>query len=291
LWHGDLLEKVTLTDEDHTAYQLTWLDDYSRTYVFCDVFREVTVNTTIQALIVAMRTYQTLPRAIVCDNGTYFKGKLFTDFCQRLGIRLIHSAVHHPQTNGKLERAFRDDMNEFYRQHSQWIFQELQHDLPAYLRYRNEQRGHYALQGQPALTRVREQHFFALPTVLEQLERYAWCERGQKTVSPNGRVKINGRTAKISPRLSGQRLDLYETLEGLEAQAADGTCYLLRDYRPELCRPRWYGNTRRWVYTFERQVASLRIQDALPLSHTHEAGQAVTSIRTSPNCPRNAVAL
>jgi transposase InsO family protein len=291
LWHGDLLEKVTLTDEDRTAYQLTWLDDYSRTYVFCDVFREVTVLTTIQSLIAAMRAYQTIPRAIVCDNGTYFKGKLFTAFCQRLGIRLIHSAVNHPQTNGKLERAFRDDMNEFYHQHPQWIFEELQRDLPAYLRYRNEQRGHYALQGQPAITRMQEQHFFALPTVLEQLECYAWCERGQKIVDPEGRVQINGRTAKISPRLSGQRLNLYETLDGLEAQAADGTCYLVRNYRPELCRPRWYGKTRRWVYTFERQVASLRIQDSIPLSHTHEAGRPVTSIGASPNCPRIAVAL
>jgi hypothetical protein len=30
LWHGDFLEKVTLTDLDRTAYQLTLMDDYSR---------------------------------------------------------------------------------------------------------------------------------------------------------------------------------------------------------------------------------------------------------------------
>jgi hypothetical protein len=53
LWHGDLLEKVTLTYEDRTAYQLTLLDDYSRAYVFCDLFRAVNVNTTIRALITA----------------------------------------------------------------------------------------------------------------------------------------------------------------------------------------------------------------------------------------------
>ncbi|MCA1623765.1 MAG: DDE-type integrase/transposase/recombinase, partial [Acidobacteria bacterium] len=115
LWHGDLMEKVTLTDEDHTAFQLTLLDDYSRAYVFCDLFREVTVNTTIQAMIEAMRKYQTIPQAIVFDNGSFFKGKLLQEFCRRLNIRLIHTAVHHPQTNGKLERAFRDDMNEFYK--------------------------------------------------------------------------------------------------------------------------------------------------------------------------------
>lgn len=291
LWHGDLLEKVTLTNEDRTAYQLTWLDDYSRTYVFCDVFREVTVLTTIRSLITAMRAYHTIPRAIVCDNGTYFKGKLFTEFCRRVGIRLIHAAVNHPQTNGKIERAFRDDMNEFYRQHPQWIFPELQQDLPAYVRYRNEQRGHYALQGQPAITRVQEQHVFALPTVLAQLEGYAWCERGHKTVGPDGRVQVNGRTAKIAPRLSGQRLYLYETLDGLEAHTAEGTCYLLHNYRPDLCRPRWYKKTRRWVYSFERQLASYRVLDSFPVSPANVTGLPVPSASAAPACPRIAVAL
>lgn len=34
LWHGDFMEKVTLTDLDETAFQLTLQDDYSRGYVF-----------------------------------------------------------------------------------------------------------------------------------------------------------------------------------------------------------------------------------------------------------------
>lgn len=72
LWHGDLMEKVTLTDEDQTAYQLTLQDDYSRVYVFCDLYREPTVNTTIGAMISAMREYQTIPKAVVFDNGPTF---------------------------------------------------------------------------------------------------------------------------------------------------------------------------------------------------------------------------
>jgi transposase InsO family protein len=109
LWHGDFFEKVTLTDEDRTAYQLTLLDDYSRAYVYCDLLRDPTLNDTIRALIAAMRQYQTIPKGVVFDNGTPFKGNLLSAFCTNLGIRLIHSAVRHPQTNGKLERAFRDD--------------------------------------------------------------------------------------------------------------------------------------------------------------------------------------
>jgi putative transposase len=193
LWHGDLMEKVTLTYEDRTAHQLTLMDDYSRAYVFCDLFRKVNVNTTIRALIAAMRSYRTIPKALVFDNGLYFKGKLIKQFCLRLGIRVIHSSVNHPQTNGKLERAFRDDMSEFYRQRKKWIFNELRRELPAYVEYRNQVRGHYALQGKPSSTRLQEQDFFALPSLLDRLESYAWCERGQKAVREQGRVRLYGR--------------------------------------------------------------------------------------------------
>ena len=89
-----------------------------------------------------MRVYRTIPHALVCDMGRTSKEALHRILSAPC-IRLIHSTVNHPQTNGKLERAFRDDMNEFYRRHSRWIFQELQCDLPAYLSYRNERRGHY----------------------------------------------------------------------------------------------------------------------------------------------------
>ena len=258
LWHGDLLEKVTLTYEDRTAYQLTLLDDYSRAYVFCDLFRAVSVNTTIRALIAAMRVYRTIPKAVVFDNGPYFKGQLLTAFCRRLGIRLIHSTVYHPQTNGKLERAFRDDMQEFYHQHEKWLFNDLRHSLPAYVTYRNQVRGHYALRGHPAVTRLREQHFFALPPVLDHLERYAWCARGYTRVGENGRLRLNGRKVYISPRLSGQTLRLYETLDGLEAEDAEGKCYLLRHYRTEIYPPLWSAKDPARLYCFRRRYTSGR---------------------------------
>ena len=170
LWHGDLMEKVTLTDEDRTAYQLTLQDDYSRAYVFCDLYREPTVNTTIGAMISAMREYQTIPKAVVFDNGSTFSGRLLSAFCLNLGIRLIYTSVRHPQTNGKLERAFRDDMNEFYRRREKWILSELRRDLPEYVHYRNHIRGHLALGGKPSITRLQEQDWFALLHFLGSLK-------------------------------------------------------------------------------------------------------------------------
>src|SRR5919109_4270527 len=121
----------------------------------------------------AMRQWQVIPKAMLSDNGSPFKGMLLTTFCRRLGIRLIHSAVRHPQTNGKLERAFQDDMRDFHRQYDAWLLDHLRHDMPAYVHYRNEIRGHKASGGQPSITRLQEQTKKAPSAILAQLESYA----------------------------------------------------------------------------------------------------------------------
>jgi transposase InsO family protein len=149
LWHGDFLEKVTLSDIDQTAYHLALMDDYSRGYVFCDLFLNPDVRTTIRAIIAAMRQWQVIPKAIIFDNGSAFKGNLLSVFCAQVGIRLIHASVNHPQTNGKLEGGFRDDMRDFYKQRTPWLFEPLRRDLPAYVHYRNHVRGHRALGASP----------------------------------------------------------------------------------------------------------------------------------------------
>ena len=73
LWHGDFLEKVTLTDIHQTAYQLALQDDYSRGYVFCDLFLNPDIRTTISALIAAMRAWRVIPKAVMFDNGSPFQ--------------------------------------------------------------------------------------------------------------------------------------------------------------------------------------------------------------------------
>ena len=177
LWHGDFLEKVTLSDTDQTAYQLALMDDYSRGYVFCDLFLNPDIRTTIRAIIAAMRQWRVIPKAIIFDNGSAFKGNLLSAFCERVGIRLIHTSVYHPQTNGKLERGFRDDMRDFYKQHTPWLFEDLRRDLPAYVHYRNFVRGHRALGGKPSITRLNEEHSRAASSeMLDHLESCASYE-------------------------------------------------------------------------------------------------------------------
>jgi transposase InsO family protein len=241
LWHGDCMEKVILSDTGRQAYHLTLLDDYSRGYVFCDLFREVDPRTTIRALVAAMRQWHVIPTAVVFDNGLAFRGKLLEAFCTNLGIELIHTSPRHPQTNGKLERAFRDDMREFYAQYPTWHLDPLRRDLPAYIQYRNTVRGHRALGGQPALTRLQEQHRMALPWVLERLETAARYEMGRKRVPASGALQMFRRQVYLDATLGGQEVTMYETLDGLEIRSADQQGYLLRHYRTWLNRFTWNG--------------------------------------------------
>ncbi len=296
LWHGDLMEKVTLTEEDRTAFQLTLLDDYSRAYVFCDLFRDVSVNTTIRAMIAAMRKYKTIPQAVVFDNGSFFKGKLLQEFCRRLNVRLIHSAVNHPQTNGKLERAFRDDMNEFYRRFDEWKFQPLKRKLPEYISYRNEVRGHLALLGKPSAIRLREQDYFALPITLNYLEMFAHCERAAKRVGVSGLMHFNQRKVYISPELAGQKIKIFETLDGLEAEDKNGKLYFLVDYKTKIWRPLWQLANGAWqedisIYYFKPVRISKRLEAGNQMLRVKETDEVRLNCPSSDKtCPHSAVA-
>lgn len=46
------------------------------------------------------------PREIQCDQGTSFKSALTTEFLEKIGIKVTHSSVQHPQSN-PIERVHR----------------------------------------------------------------------------------------------------------------------------------------------------------------------------------------
>ena len=51
-----------------------------------------------------------IPSEIVSDNGSVFTSSLFAKFIEGLGIKLVHSAVYHPQANsliGRFHRTFK----------------------------------------------------------------------------------------------------------------------------------------------------------------------------------------
>ena len=220
LWHGDVLKLWYLPNGKFVG-QLAFMDDYSRGYVACELTINPTTCFTVLCLIQAMRQWQVIPKAILVDNGSEFKGFLLKGFCENLDIRLIHIRAYHPQTNGKLERAFRDDRRDFYGLRKGWSVDALKKDLPNYVYYRNYQRGHWALNGSPAITRLREQNWMALPSVLNRLEDYARYELGEKSVNVLGYTQLLGKPLYIGERYRGKKVKCFGTVNGLEIQRVE----------------------------------------------------------------------
>jgi hypothetical protein len=201
------------------------------------------MRTTVHALIAAMRQWRVVPKAVLFDNGASFKGRLLVAFCQHVGIRLIHSAVYHPQTNGKLERAFRDDMKDFYRQYDEWTLEPLRRELPAYVHYRNYVRGQRALGGDPSIMRLKEHDRIASQELLDRLESFACHEVKRKVVDRYGYIPMFGRIAYVGRAWKEQKITLIETLEGLEAHAEGQCVAVMRDYWKYRKQPSWEWRT------------------------------------------------
>lgn len=105
LWHVDW------TDCPFTKKKLiAFIDDYSRFIVHAEYFEHATTENTILAFANAISKHGK-PQAVLSDQGTQFtparaeKGP-FTLWCESNEIKHILGRIHHPQTNGKIERWF-----------------------------------------------------------------------------------------------------------------------------------------------------------------------------------------
>lgn len=135
LWHMDW------TICPFTGFNLlAIIDDYSRFIVHAEYFTNATTENTILAFARAIKQYGK-PDAVLTDNGTQFtparteKG-LFTQFCESNEIKHILGRIHHPQTNGKIERWFGT-----YKQE----FKDGEDTLDSFVKYYNERRLHQGI--------------------------------------------------------------------------------------------------------------------------------------------------
>ena len=134
-WHTDW------TVCPFTGFQLiAFIDDYSRFIVHAEYFTNATTENTILAFVRAIKQHGK-PEAIITDNGTQFtparaeKGP-FDQFCEKQGIHHILGRIHHPQTNGKIERWFGT-----YKQE----FKNGEDTLDSFVKYYNERRLHQGI--------------------------------------------------------------------------------------------------------------------------------------------------
>ena len=144
-WHTDW------TVCPFTGFQLiAFIDDYSRYIVHAEYFTNATTENTLLAFARAIKQYGK-PEAIITDNGTQFtpargeKGP-FTDFCEKNGIHHILGRIHHPQTNGKIERWFGT-----YKQE----FKDGEDTLDSFVKFYNEERLHRGIHYSTPLQRYK----------------------------------------------------------------------------------------------------------------------------------------
>lgn len=131
LWHTDW------TVCPFTGFQLiAFIDDHSRYIVHAEYFTNATTENTLLAFARAIKQHGK-PDAILTDNGVQFNiHGLFEEFCKKNNIKHILGRIHHPQTNGKIERWFGT-----YKQE----FKEGEDTLNIFVKYYNERRLHQGI--------------------------------------------------------------------------------------------------------------------------------------------------
>ena len=140
-WHTDW------TVCPFTGFMLiAFIDDYSRYIVHAEYFNNASTENTILAFALAIKKYGR-PDAILTDNGVQFNvnGK-FEEFCKANNVHHILGRVHHPQTNGKIERWFGT-----YKQE----FKEGEDTLDSFVKFYNEERLHQGINYAKQLQRYK----------------------------------------------------------------------------------------------------------------------------------------
>jgi putative transposase len=138
LWHTDW-------SKFKGKWLIAILDDASRFIVGYGLYNNATQQNSIEVLQQAIKNYGK-PKALLSDNGTQFvslkrtncdkpKDNKFQQYLKEQNIKQIKTRIHHPQTNGKLERWWQT--NNFLHQHFGTLKKAIKHY--------NEKRPHMSL--------------------------------------------------------------------------------------------------------------------------------------------------
>ncbi|GKE47942.1 putative ribonuclease H-like domain-containing protein, partial [Tanacetum coccineum] len=106
--HMDLFGPIFVSSLMNKKYCLVVTDDYS---IFTWVFFLATKDETSSILKSFITEIENLVdkkvKIIICDNGTEFKNKVMSEFCEHKGIKKEFSVARTPQQNGVAERRNR----------------------------------------------------------------------------------------------------------------------------------------------------------------------------------------
>jgi transposase InsO family protein len=243
MYHADTME-VTL-GKGSLIYQISVEDDYSRGYMALCVFPMKHPYFVVLTILRAFRLYSK-PELFHHDNGCEYNNGVVSRLLKMLDIVDVPTEVENPKGNGKKEKAHSQDRKYFYEKYQFKDIESVEKVIPEYLRFRNESKGQWARYGQTASSVLKDAE--ANPLTNEELERVIrglYFEKVKRTVKQNGKVKFEGKWYHVSENLSGEIVELWVTLRGIEVWHDDvflkrwkyweyvldiAACYMLEKY-------------------------------------------------------------
>ncbi|GJR06100.1 ribonuclease H-like domain-containing protein [Tanacetum coccineum] len=106
--HMDLFGPTFVSSLMNKKYCLVVTDDYSRfTWVFFLASKDETSGILKSFITEIENLVDKKVKIIRCDNGTEFKNRVMSDFCEKKGIKREFSVARTPQQNGVAERRNR----------------------------------------------------------------------------------------------------------------------------------------------------------------------------------------
>jgi transposase InsO family protein len=134
------------------------IDDRTR-LAYAALFPDETAASATAFLALAHRWFAArgvAMRALLTDNGSAYRGRVFGALCGQLGLRHHWTRPYTPQTNGKAERFIRTCLAEWAYQRSYPTSSARASALPAFLRYYNQRRFHMGINGLTPMQRLAQ---------------------------------------------------------------------------------------------------------------------------------------
>jgi transposase InsO family protein len=205
---------------------LTFLDDYSRRVLACDVFWTVKANDVRRVFARTCEHFGT-PASVLSDNGAIYNARsrngrtgFESDLIERR-VLYKHSTPYHPQTCGKVERWHRT-LKKFLAKHPAANVVEMQAVLFEVVRYYNEVRPHRARDRQTPLHAYEGRDTMPPGTLIDQPHhriRFDTVDvRGHVTLRYLGKL----RHLNVGWSYRGQPIRLYVVDEHVDIVTDDG---------------------------------------------------------------------
>jgi len=216
---------------------LTFIDDYSRFVLACDVFTTVKVPDVRRVFARCCHDFGT-PASVLTDNGAIYNARSrmgrtgFESDLDELGVLYKHSTPYHPQTCGKVER-WHKTLKKFLEKRTADTLSELQHVLDDVISYYNDVRPHQSRGRMTPRAAYDERAKMLANTLVHQvhyrIRKDTVDSRGHVTLRYLGKL----RHLNVGWKYMGQTILLYIVDDQVDVVTPDGELVGVITLNPE----------------------------------------------------------